>query len=104
MSVANCWCEDCKCGAIGNYKKFQITVDDKSKKKKLPCPNNKKSTLKILGYKTVGGHIVTTKHAKGRSTAERNKRRTDDFEKNTLPTLTGFERRHFESKRKNKKK
>lgn len=42
--------------------------------------------------------IIVGKHSKGRSQSERYKRRTDDFKKNTLPTLTGDDKVHFEKK------
>ena len=46
--------------------------------------------------------IIASKHSKGRSITERNKRRSDDFIKNTLPTLSKSDKRYFLNKFKKK--
>lgn len=101
--IANCFCIGCTCGADGK-KDFKIEVEKELKKKeKLFCPNNQELPLKVLGYKYSGvGYIITSKHASGRTIAEKEKRRSTDFIQNTLPTLPLNEKRHFVKKFKNK--
>lgn len=47
--------------------------------------------------------IIVGKHAKGRSSAEKEKRRAAHFTKEILPTLSGSDRAYFEKKFKKKK-
>lgn len=47
----------------------------------------------------ISSHFIDkAKHAKGRTPKEREKRRIDDFKKNTLPTLSRDEQSYFNKK------
>lgn len=102
--VANLWCENCNCGAKGKEKDFQIRVDSEREAKNLLCPKQRSSEhdsfkLKLLGYQTaLATHIDKAKHAKGRTPIEKEKRRIEDFKKNTLPKLNNREQKFFNKK------
>lgn len=103
MLKANLWCPDCTCGLkpSDGSRTFQVQVEKENDKSLTTskCPNNKKITLKHMGFSMLAvGAIDASKKFAGRSPKEREKRRTDDFIKNTLPTLGGSDRKHFEKK------
>lgn len=102
MLKANMWCPDCTCGAKGKERDFKIEVKSETDKTltKSSCPNSKnKVTLKHMGFSTLTiGSIDASKKFAGRPHKEREKRRTDDFIKNTYPTLPMEDKRHFAKK------
>lgn len=97
MKTGNFWCINCTCGAKNKDRDFQIEISTKDNVNKMLCPIDNESYLKLMGYKVEGG-INTGQFKKGRPKKEREKRRIDDFKKNTLPKLTGSDRAYFEKK------
>ena len=101
MLKANLWCPACTCGAKGKERDFNKEVEKENDKslKSTKCPNNNKTILKHMGFSmlTVGSIDASKKYA-ARSPKERYERRTNDFIKNTLPTLGTQDKLHFRNK------
>lgn len=101
MLKANLWCPDCTCGAKGKERDFTQEVEKENDKSlnNTKCPNNNKITLKHMGFSSLAiGSIDASKKFAGRSPKERYERRTNDFIKNTLPTLPTQDKLHFRNK------
>lgn len=88
----------CKCG-INKHYTWSSELYDKI------CDTCKKKMTPIFeAVNTTPTVIIASKHAKGRTPQEREKRRTDHFKKEVLPTLPKEDRAHFEKKFKMPKK
>jgi hypothetical protein len=82
-------CADCTlCNSKGD-------IQSEDKYKGAHCENDPNIKLKLMGESV---NISLDQRKKGRTKKDAQKRSSDDFKKNILPTMGGIEKRHFRKK------
>ena len=96
MSRDTCYEQSFKCGCKAVRKRIiWLSMLDKQK---CDCCKKKMTPIFEEPKPQTPGIIISSKHAKGRSPQEREKRRTDHFVKEVLPTLPTQDKLHFKNK------